>query len=268
MEFLNPQSLKLVEAFVEPSLKGAKIGERFQFQRIGYFSIDKDSTEGKLVFNKTVGLRDSWEKQKQVEKTNTNQTKPQNKSSQPERKAIDVIQQLGKKYTNLPEEKQQKAKSDIQELAKSVSYEELQPLFNTAAKKVGTRIAVTIVLDVLLKDGLQINSDINEFIEKALEDENELLKARHRRDRTLGEDRAPGPARSGRDRGRRAPPPRADLGLGRPGRGARLALAAPYRPRARVQRVRARRRAIATGGAYATPRSRTPPPARRTCPPR
>ncbi len=176
MEFLNPNSLKLVEAFVEPSLKDAKVGERFQFQRIGYFSVDKDSTEEQLIFNKTVGLRDSWEKQKPVEKAHPNQNKPQNNSFQPHRKAIDVIQQLGKKYMNLPEEKQQKAKAEIQELAKNISYEELQPLFNTAAKKVGTRIAVTMALNVLLKDGLQTNSEINEFIEKALVDENDLLK--------------------------------------------------------------------------------------------
>lgn len=175
MEFLNPNSLKIVEAFVEPSLKEAKIGERFQFQRIGYFNVDNDSSDKKLVFNKTVGLRDSWEKKKPVE--NTNQNKPQNNPSQPQRKAIDVIQQLGKKYTNLPEEKQLKTKTEIQELAKEVSYEDLQPLFNTAAKKVGTRIAVMIALDVLLKNGLQTNPEINEFIVNALEDENDLLKA-------------------------------------------------------------------------------------------
>lgn len=177
MEFLNPNSLKIVEAFVEPSLKEAKVGERFQFQRIGYFSVDKDSTEGKLVFNKTVGLKDSWEKQKPVENINTIQNKPQNNPSQTQRKAIDIIQQLGKKYTNLPEEKQLKAKAEIQELAKDISYDELQPLFNTAAKKVGTRIAVMITLDVLLKNGLESNAEIKGFIANALEDENTLLRA-------------------------------------------------------------------------------------------
>ncbi|MGE5942799.1 MAG: glutamine--tRNA ligase, partial [Flavobacteriales bacterium] len=94
-----------------------------------------------------------------------------------QRKAIDVIQQLGKKYTNLPEEKQLKAKAEIQELAKDISYDELQPLFNTAAKKVGTRIAVIITLDVLLKNGLESNAEIKGFIANALEDENDLLKA-------------------------------------------------------------------------------------------
>ncbi|NER14208.1 glutamine--tRNA ligase/YqeY domain fusion protein [Leptobacterium flavescens] len=63
MEFLNPESLTLVNAFVEPSLKEAKTGERFQFQRLGYFNVDDDSSADKLVFNKTVGLRDTWAKQ-------------------------------------------------------------------------------------------------------------------------------------------------------------------------------------------------------------
>jgi len=60
MEFLNPNSLEIIDAFVEPSLQTAKIGERFQFQRLGYFCVDNDTTASKLVFNKTVGLRDSW----------------------------------------------------------------------------------------------------------------------------------------------------------------------------------------------------------------
>ena len=60
MEFINPNSLEIIEAFVEPSLQSAKIGERFQFQRLGYFNADDDATPEKLVFNKTVGLRDSW----------------------------------------------------------------------------------------------------------------------------------------------------------------------------------------------------------------
>ncbi len=44
MDFINPNSLKIIEAFVEPSLKDAKIGDRFQFQRLGYFNVDDDST--------------------------------------------------------------------------------------------------------------------------------------------------------------------------------------------------------------------------------
>lgn len=60
MEFLNPNSLEIIQAFVEPSLQSAHIGDRFQFQRLGYFTVDNDSTPDNLVFNKTVGLRDSW----------------------------------------------------------------------------------------------------------------------------------------------------------------------------------------------------------------
>ena len=62
LEFINPSSLEVITGYVEPGLKEAKPGERFQFQRMGYFCVDKDSTEDKLVFNRTVGLRDSWAK--------------------------------------------------------------------------------------------------------------------------------------------------------------------------------------------------------------
>ncbi len=171
MEFLNPDSLKVIEAFVEPSLKDAKVAERFQFQRLGYFNVDNDSTSEHLVFNKTVGLRDSWAKQKPKPQND----QPKQNNNQQQRKAISVIQQLGKKYTNYPEDKQQKVKAEIQELANEVTYEELEPLFNTALKKTGTRIAVIIALKVLLSRGQERNDAINDFISRALEDKNELL---------------------------------------------------------------------------------------------
>jgi len=59
MEFINPDSLKVITGFVEPGLKNAGVSEKFQFQRIGYFCVDKESTEEHLVFNRTVNLRDS-----------------------------------------------------------------------------------------------------------------------------------------------------------------------------------------------------------------
>jgi glutaminyl-tRNA synthetase len=62
MDFINPDSLRIINGFLEPGLKDAKIGERFQFQRLGYFTVDPDSTPGKLVFNRTVPLRDTWAK--------------------------------------------------------------------------------------------------------------------------------------------------------------------------------------------------------------
>jgi len=62
MEFINPESLQVITGYVEPSLKDASVADKFQFQRIGYFCIDKESTKENLIFNRTVTLRDSWEK--------------------------------------------------------------------------------------------------------------------------------------------------------------------------------------------------------------
>ncbi|XP_020547615.1 glutamine--tRNA ligase, cytoplasmic, partial [Sesamum indicum] len=59
----NPQSKVVVtDAYAVPSLRNAAIGDRFQFERLGYFVVDKDSSPGKLVFNRTVTLRDSYSK--------------------------------------------------------------------------------------------------------------------------------------------------------------------------------------------------------------
>ena len=62
LEFVNPESLKVVTGYLEPGLKEAKPEDKVQFQRIGYFCVDKDSTSEKPVFNRTVTLRDSWAK--------------------------------------------------------------------------------------------------------------------------------------------------------------------------------------------------------------
>lgn len=63
LEHLNPSSLEVLsEAYVEPTLAEAPPGERFQFERLGYFVVDPDSTTGRPVFNRTIGLRDSWAK--------------------------------------------------------------------------------------------------------------------------------------------------------------------------------------------------------------
>jgi glutaminyl-tRNA synthetase len=61
-EFINPNSLEVITGFVEPSLQSAKELDHFQFQRLGYFCVDRDSSADKLIFNKTVGLRDTWAK--------------------------------------------------------------------------------------------------------------------------------------------------------------------------------------------------------------
>ena len=62
LDYLNPESMVVKTAFVEPSLAEAKVGDKFQFERVGYFCADYDHTTEKPVFNRTVGLRDSWSK--------------------------------------------------------------------------------------------------------------------------------------------------------------------------------------------------------------
>ena len=66
---LNPDSLEVLNSsFVEPSLADAQAGDFFQFERLGYFCVDPDSSEGKLVFNRTVPLRDTWAKIEKAQK--------------------------------------------------------------------------------------------------------------------------------------------------------------------------------------------------------
>lgn len=96
LEFVNPESLKVVTGFVEPSLQSAQNEDKFQFQRLGYFTVDKDSTAGKLVFNKTVGLKDAWEEQgKKEENAINNSLKEINKyfkvSTDEERIVIELM---------------------------------------------------------------------------------------------------------------------------------------------------------------------------------
>jgi glutaminyl-tRNA synthetase len=57
---LNPNSLEILAGFVEPSLTSPEAGSRYQFERLGYFCVDKDSTPGSPVFNLTVNLKDTW----------------------------------------------------------------------------------------------------------------------------------------------------------------------------------------------------------------
>ena len=150
MQYLNPESLEIITGYLEPSLRDAKPLEIFQFQRMGYFNVDKDSTSTHLVFNKTVGLRDTWAK---VESKTVNQN-PQKENSVkqiPQMPALNEIKKIGKKLGQLPEEKRLKSIAQIHNLAKDVEFEELKDLFNTSAKKIGTRLAVLEALRVLIK---------------------------------------------------------------------------------------------------------------------
>jgi len=66
---LNPHSLEVVkDCRIEPGLRGAPLGARYQFERLGYFCVDPDSTPDKLVFNRTVTLRDTWAKMERKQK--------------------------------------------------------------------------------------------------------------------------------------------------------------------------------------------------------
>jgi glutaminyl-tRNA synthetase len=62
-EYINADSLKIVKGFAEPALKDAKLDDRFQFIRKGYYCMDKDSAADKLIFNRTVTLKDGWAKE-------------------------------------------------------------------------------------------------------------------------------------------------------------------------------------------------------------
>lgn len=172
---LNPNSLSTSTGYIESNIQGAKVGDCFQFQRIGYFCVDRDSNSDLLVFNKTVGLKDTWAKQNTPNRSN----KPAPMKLTPnanEKQALSIIQQLGKKYTNLPETKQASIKEEIKELASKIVYEDLEPLLFTAVKKSGTRIATAIALKVLMSKGLEPNDAINQFISSAKTDENPLLR--------------------------------------------------------------------------------------------
>ncbi len=178
MDFINPNSLKVIKnAYLEPHLGKASPNESYQFQRLGYFTLDSDSHAGGLVFNKTVGLKDTWAKQNAAT-ANKQQTvaKPVAQVPQEAKSALNEIQYLGKKLTNLSGDKLEEALQDIRVQAENVTYEELEPLFGTAAKKVGTRLAVLVALGALIAKGLPKNTAIQTYIDSCLADESALLQ--------------------------------------------------------------------------------------------
>ena len=177
MEHLNPNSLETITGYLEPSLSEVQPMDIFQFQRLGYFNVDKDSTSEHLVFNKTVGLRDTWAK---VESKSTKQEQPKAapKKQIPQIPALNEIKKVGKKLAQIPDEKRVKAIARIRELAKDVDYEELKELFNTSAKKIGTRLAVLESLIVLIQLNKvdQKNEEVAAYLEEMRTSGNELLE--------------------------------------------------------------------------------------------
>ncbi|MDD3004318.1 glutamine--tRNA ligase/YqeY domain fusion protein [Flavobacterium sp.] len=103
LEFVNPDSLKVITGYIEPSLKTAQVEDKFQFQRLGYFTVDKDSTAEHLVFNKTVGLKDAWEeKGKKDENAINNSLKDINKYFKVEHAERNIIEDsIAKNITSI-----------------------------------------------------------------------------------------------------------------------------------------------------------------------
>ena len=62
LDYLNPNSLTVKTAYAEPAIKNGKAGDKYQFLRKGYYCVDPDTTEGEMIFNLTIGLKDSWAK--------------------------------------------------------------------------------------------------------------------------------------------------------------------------------------------------------------
>jgi glutaminyl-tRNA synthetase len=130
-----------------------------------------------LVFNKTVGLKDTWAKQNAAPTNKqASPAKPVPTAPQEAKSALNEIQYIGKKLTNLSGEKLEEALADIRKHAEGVSYEELEPLFATASKKVGTRIAVLVALSVLLAKGTPKTQTASEFIASCQSDESNILR--------------------------------------------------------------------------------------------
>ena len=105
----------------------------------------------------------------------TNSSPAKNKI-QHEKPAIEVIKQLGKKLTNLPDDKFNVTVLKIEQLAKDTSLEDITPLFNTAKKKVGTRIATAITLKAALIAGVYNSNEIvKDYVSNAIDDDNEKI---------------------------------------------------------------------------------------------
>jgi glutaminyl-tRNA synthetase len=142
---------------------------------LGYFTLDPDTKPGHLVFNKTVGLKDTWAKQA-AQVMAAPATKPANPQASGQRSALNEIQSIGKKLTNLSGEKLEEALKELRGHAANLDYADLEPLFATAAKKTGTRIAALVALSVLLSKGIAMNPAIVDFIASCKADDYSLLR--------------------------------------------------------------------------------------------
>lgn len=174
LELINPNSLNINKnAYLEPSLQSAAVGDSFQFQRLGYFAVDKDSTSEQLVFNRTVALKDSWTKKQQ--KSQGNQVAKKDE-------AIEKIAPFAGKYLKSREENErQDLVAKIVELSANVLPENLLNLIG----KVETNKEFLMYFMVLNSKKVSIDvSDktnydlLNSFVGKGLQMKNSYVRYR------------------------------------------------------------------------------------------
>ncbi len=170
---INPNSLTVNKnAYLEPSLANVKIGDNFQFQRLGYFNVDDDSTENNLVFNRTVALRDSWTKKEN--KKQVNQNKPTNSILQTE-----IMPLTGKYLKARVEEERLDLIAKVFDLSKQVKEDELLTFVKNSASNKDFLTALMLLnsenIKVNFSDKENFNA-VNNLIEKALVMKNSYVR--------------------------------------------------------------------------------------------
>ncbi len=173
IDFINPNSLNINKnAFVEPSLKLVKIGDNFQFQRLGYFNVDVDSTPENLVFNRTVALRDSWakiEKKQNKKQTNNNESVLQK----------EIMPLTGKYLKAREEDLRISLITNVFELSKKVKEEELISFIKKAESNKDFLTAFMMLnsenIDLDFKNGENFKT-IDKLISKGLEMKNSYVR--------------------------------------------------------------------------------------------
>lgn len=143
LEFVNPNSLQVITGYLEPSLKDAKNEDKFQFQRLGYFTVDKDSTAEKLVFNRTVALKDTWEEKGKKEENIINNS----------------LKEINKYFKVATDDERNAVEKTIGEELKNVSNFSL--LQNTLKKNINNNKSSLLFSNFLLKYSSLKNSDID-----------------------------------------------------------------------------------------------------------
>ncbi|MDT0553340.1 glutamine--tRNA ligase/YqeY domain fusion protein [Urechidicola vernalis] len=161
-DFINPNSLAIGTAFVEPSLKNSEVGDKFQFQRKGYFCVDTDSNTDKLIFNKTVGLKDSFAK---IEK----------KASQPAKNdSFEKVGPLAGKYLKArSDEDKNEIKSEIAGLSQNISFN-----FLLSPMQIAKSNKEILACLLVLGSGIEIteNKEFDGFITNILKSNNSTIK--------------------------------------------------------------------------------------------